>query len=766
MNTYTDDVLSTQEGEAMVDEAFQQLLDSYLASNHRKKVEIITKAFNFARHAHKGVRRLSGEPYIMHPLAVAQIACSEIGLGSTSICSALLHDVVEDTDYTVEDIANIFGDKIAQIVDGLTKISGGIFGDKASLQAENFRKLLLTMSDDIRVILIKICDRLHNMRTLASQPANKQYKIAGETLYIYAPLANRLGLNKIKTELEDLSFRYEHPEEYEMIQAKLAMTQEQRTALFEEFTAPIHTALDAMGLKYEIKARVKAPYSIWTKMQTKHVTFDEIYDILAVRIIFHPKEDVSEINECFNIYVAITSIYKSHPDRMRDWLSRPKANGYQALHVTLMSHLGQWIEVQIRSERMDEIAEHGFAAHWKYKDGGIVVEREEDRELENWLGTIKEILDDPQPDAMDFLDSIKLNLFASEIFVFTPKGEIKTLPAGSTALDFAFIIHSFLGTHCIGAKVNHKLVPLSHKLNSGDQVEIITSKSQHVMPDWINIVYTAKARNKIQVALRKDIRYVQRQGEEMLKAFFEENELTVTTAILDKLTKLHELAKRDDLYYAIGNKDIELGDKDKDVALGKKENNTGGGWRKYVPFVKSTPAKEEKKETQTNNITVNSANELFVVGKDFNKKKPIFITDENIGNFIFPSCCNCVPGDDILGFINNKKHIEIHNRACSVANKLKSSFGNRIIDAKWATKEQFFEATIMLKGIDELGLLNKITQVLSRDLNINMTKLIISSENGIAEGSINLRVHHRDEVERIIKELKEIKALTEIKQTT
>lgn len=766
MSTYTDDALSIQEEEAMVDEAFQKLLDAYLSSPHRKKVEMITKAFNFARHAHKGVRRLSGEPYIMHPLAVAQIACAEIGLGSTSICSALLHDVVEDTDYTVEDIANLFGDKIAQIVDGLTKISGGIFGDRASLQAENFRKLLLTMSDDIRVILIKICDRLHNMRTLASQPANKQYKIAGETLYIYAPLANRLGLNKVKTELEDLSFRYEHPQEYELIKAKLNMTQEKRTILFEEFTAPIHEALDKLGLEYEIKARVKTPYSIWQKMQTKHVTFDEIYDILAVRIIFKPKADVSEINECFNIYVAITSLYKSHPDRLRDWLSHPKANGYQALHVTLMSHLGQWIEVQIRSQHMDEVAEHGFAAHWKYKDGGIVIEREEDRELDNWLGTIKEILDDPQPDAMDFLDSIKLNLFASEIFVFTPKGEIKTLPAGSTALDFAFIIHSFLGTHCIGAKVNHKLVPLSHKLNSGDQIEIITSKSQHVMPEWINFVYTAKARNKIQVALRKDARYIQRQGEEIIKKFFDENELVMTTAILDKLTKMHELAKRDDLYYAIGNKDIELGDKDIDVALGKKgEKQTGGGWRRYVPFVKNTPAKEEKNISISDSIAINSANELFVVGKDFNKKKPIFITDDNIGNFIFPDCCNCVPGDDILGFINNKKHIEIHNRACGVANKLKSSYGNRILDAKWATREHFFEATITLKGIDELGLLNKITQVLSSDFNINMTKLSISSANGIAEGYINLRIHHRNEVEKILTELKAISALSEVKQT-
>ena len=508
-----------EQDDKLINDAFQKLLNDYLASRHRKKVDLITKAFNFARQAHKGVRRLSGEPYIMHPIAVAQIACSEIGLGSTSICSALLHDVVEDTDYTVEDIQNIFGAKIAQIVDGLTKISGGIFGEQASAQAENFKKLLLTMSDDIRVILIKICDRLHNMRTLDSQPANKQYKIAGETLYIYAPLANRLGLNKIKSELENLSFKFEHPDDFASIEAKLQSTQMSRDELFTEFTNPIEDALKKMGIQYEIKERIKTPYSIWNKMQNKHVTFEEIYDILAVRIIFTPRVREEEVNECFNIYVAISKIYKSHPDRLRDWLSHPKANGYQALHVTLMSKQGRWIEVQIRSDRMDEIAEQGFAAHWKYKDGIEEEYTEDENELNDWLRTIKEILDDPQPDAMDFLDTIKLNLFASEIFVFTPKGEIKTMPAGCTALDFAFSIHTFLGSHCIGAKVNHKLVPLSHKLNSGDQVEILTSKSQHVSAEWINFVSTAKAKAKIQAILRRDNREVQRQGEELLNAF-------------------------------------------------------------------------------------------------------------------------------------------------------------------------------------------------------------------------------------------------------
>ncbi|WP_456103170.1 RelA/SpoT family protein [Prevotella sp.] len=747
--------------EKMVDDAFQHLIDTYLASRHRKKVDIITKAFNFARQAHKGVRRLSGEPYIMHPIAVAMIACKEMGLGATSISAALLHDVVEDTDYTVEDMENIFGPKIAQIVDGLTKISGGIFGEQASAQAENFKKLLLTMSEDIRVILIKICDRLHNMRTLESQPASKQYKIAGETLYIYAPLANRLGLNKIKTELEDLSFRYEHPDAYASIEKKLASTQAQRDTLFEQFTAPIRAELDKMGFEYELKARVKSPYSIWNKMQNKHVTFEEIYDILAVRIIYKSKSPDEEINNCFQIYVAISQIYKSHPDRLRDWVNHPKANGYQALHVTLMSTKGRWIEVQIRSEHMNELAEQGFAAHWKYKDGGEITEDE--GELNDWLSTIKEILDDPQPDAMDFLDAIKLNLFASEIFVFTPKGEIKTMPAGCTALDFAFQIHTFLGSHCIGAKVNHKLVPLSHKLNSGDQVEILTSMSQHVNPSWINFVSTAKAKAKIQAILRREKRELQKNGEEQLSKWLKAHDIDMTTATLDKLCELHDLHKHESLFLAVGEKTIILGDTDLEELRRKNKSEKVANprnWRRYVPFLKSN----EKKTTEAVETKDSECTEgLIVVTKELNRKKPIFISEENIHRYLFPHCCHAIPGDDVLGYIDNKNHIEIHKRACPIAAKLKASYGSRILDAKWDMHRRlFFDATIEIRGIDRSSMLHDISDVLSDQLGINIRKVTITSDNGIFEGTIELQVHDRKDVQFIVESMKNIKDMQEV----
>ena len=736
-------ITQEQADEKIINEAFEELLDRYLESRHRKKVEIITKAFNFAKQAHKGVRRRSGEPYILHPIAVARIACCEIGLGSTSICAALLHDVVEDTDYTVEDIENLFGERIALIVDGLTKISGGIFGDRASAQAENFKKLLLTMNDDIRVILIKISDRLHNMRTLGSMLPSKQYKIAGETLYIYAPLANRLGLNKIKTELEDLSFKYEHPEAYNQIQQKLQATQAERDNLFEEFTAPIKKQLDKMNLKYRIQARIKSPYSIWTKMQTKHITFEEIYDILAVRIIFEPESPDKEANDCFNIYVSISSIYKPHPDRLRDWVNHPKANGYQALHVTLMSNKGQWIEVQIRSERMNEIAEQGFAAHWKYKEGGI---SEDEGELGKWLHTIKEILDDPQPDALDFLDTIKLNLFASEIFVFTPKGEIKTMPQNCTALDFAFSIHTFLGSHCIGAKVNHKLVPLSHKLQSGDQVEILTSKSQKVQPDWVNFATTAKAKAKIQAILRRERKEMQQSGEEILTQFLKDAKITMNEENINKLCKLHFLKSPEELMSQIGQKVIILGDKDIDELKDKPSTN---GWKKFIPFVGNNKNKSQ-------NTTVQPL--------EIDKKKIIKITPDAIQkNYIIATCCKPIPGDDVLGYIDDNNRIIIHKLNCPIAAQLKSSFGNRLLAVQWETgKALNFPVNVYVKGIDGIGILNKVTEIISQQLNVNIHKLHIETNDGIFEGRIQLLVHDVDDVNTICNNLKKIENIKRV----
>ncbi|WP_195352577.1 RelA/SpoT family protein [Bacteroides cellulosilyticus] len=733
--------------EEMIEQAFQQLLNDYLATKHRKRIEIITKAFNFANQAHKGIKRRSGEPYIMHPLAVAQIVCNEIGLGSTSICAALLHDVVEDTDYTVEDIENIFGPKIAQIVDGLTKISGGIFGDRASAQAENFKKLLLTMSDDIRVILIKIADRLHNMRTLGSMLPNKQFKIAGETLYIYAPLANRLGLYKIKTELENLSFKYEHPEEYQEIEEKLAATATERDKVFNDFTTPIRAQLDKMGLKFRILARVKSIYSIWNKMQTKHVPFEEIYDLLAVRIIFEPRNTDEELNDCFDIYVSISKIYKPHPDRLRDWVSHPKANGYQALHVTLMGNNGQWIEVQIRSERMNDVAEQGFAAHWKYKDGGG---SEDEGELDKWLRTIKEILDDPQPDAIDFLDTIKLNLFASEIFVFTPKGEIKTMPQNSTALDFAFSLHTDIGSHCIGAKVNHKLVPLSHKLQSGDQVEVLTSKSQRVQPEWEVFATTARARAKIAAILRKEQRNSQKEGETLLNEFFKKEELRLDDLLIDKLVKAHNMKNRDEFLIAIGNKKIVLGDLDKN-ALKEKQ---GTNWKKFLTF--SFGGNKDNKEP----IEEKPLQEK----EKINTKQILKLTEENIQkNYIMAECCHPIPGDDVLGYMDENDRIIIHKRQCPVAARLKSSYGNRILATEWDThKELSFLVNIYIKGIDAMGLLNEVTQVISRQLNVNIRKLSIETTDGIFEGNIQLYVHDVDDVKTICNNLKQIQNIKQV----
>ncbi len=741
MDSY-DEIRNTDE-EAMINEAFQELLDVYLASQHRKKVELITKAFNFARQAHRGVKRHSGEPYIMHPLAVALIVCKEIGLGSTSICAALLHDVVEDTDYTIEDIRNLFGDKIAGIVDGLTKISGGVFGAHASQQAENFKKLLLTMSEDIRVILIKIADRLHNMRTLKFMQTNKQYKIAGETLYIYAPIAYRLGLSRIKTELENLSFKYEHPEEYARIEKKIEKTQNERDILYNEFTQPICEQLDAMGLKYYIIGRVKSPYSIWNKMQKKHVAFEDIFDILAVRVIFTPREGEDENNECFKIYIALTKLYNAHPDRLRDWVSKPRANGYKALHATFMSQRGEWIEVQIRSEKMNEVAERGIAAHWKYKSEG---DSTNDDQLENWLHTIKEILDDPQPNALDFLDTIKLNLYATEIFVFTPKGDIKTMPQNCTALDLAYSIHTFLGNHCIGAKVNHKLVPMSHQLQSGDQVEILTSNSSRVDESWLAYATTAKARAKIQAALRRQQRILQREGEEKLNDFLEKEGLHNYSDNIEKLWKLHKLNDRDELLVAIGKGTVTLGNDEKEALLGNKKFSL----QSLFSFSSKEKKKEEEKEVKKYEMP--------------DRNTPINLTDDNLKNgYIIADCCHPIPGDDVLGYYNEQKHIVIHKRNCPVANTLKSSHGDRILAATWETHKQlYFVVPIQITGIDDMGVLHQITTIISQQLNANIQKIHIESNNGIFEGTFWINVHDVQDVKNICENLKNVSSIKTI----
>ncbi len=765
-----DDIAHTQSEAQQTDDivsaAYQRLIETYLASPHRKKTEIISKAFNFARKAHEGVRRLSGEPYITHPLAVAQIVCGEIGLGSTSICAALLHDVVEDTEYTVEDIKNIFGPKIAQIVDGLTKISGGIFGDKASAQAESFKKLLLTMSDDIRVILIKIADRLHNMRTLGSQPPHKQYKIAGETLYIYAPLAHRLGLNRIKEELEDLSFEYEQPQAHAEICQRLNEIRPHLDETFQSFIRPIRERLDRMGYVYTIKARFKRPFSVWTKMQTKHVAFEEIYDLLAVRIVFDshdPNDPEVEKSDCFQIYSACTSIYKAHPDRFRDWLSNPKSNGYRALHTTLMSPSGRWIELQIRSRRMDDVAENGFAAHWKYKEGEVDQDSDEkdldgkETELDKWLLTIKEILDDPQPSAMDFLSTIKLNLYSSEILVITPKGEFKTMPTGSTALDFAFLIHTVVGTHCIGAKVNHQLVPLSYKLNSGDQVEILTSKDMRVESSWMNVATTAKARGKIATILRRQRREQQKKGEEILAEWCSSHDIEQNSFVLDHLCTTHQVELREDLYAGIGAGSIVIGNEDFDSLQRKMEERhrqKSKGWKRYIPFYKSKSKNPEEQPTEED-----APAETLV----FDRKKPLYLNEENISRVMMCPHCHPIPGDEVLGYVDDQHRVIIHKRRCEVADRLKNVDGNHILAVFWDTHKQLnFSATLHMEGIDRVGIIKSLSDVITSQLNVNVRGLSIAAHDGIFQGDIELSVHDTEDLNIIIKNLKKIDGIEEI----
>lgn len=740
-----------QAEERMVEEAFREVLDGYLKSNHRKKVEIIERAFKFAREAHKGIRRRSGEPYILHPIAVAKIVSQEIGLGSTSICAALLHDVVEDTEYTVEDIEAHFGKKIAELVSGLTKISGGIFGDRASAQAENFRKLLLTMSEDIRVVLIKMADRLHNMRTLGSMAPNKQYKIAGETLYIYAPLAHRLGLFAIKTELEDLSFKYEHPAAYEEIQQKIAESELGRSRVYSDFSAPIRARLDAMGLKYEAKARLKSVYSIWNKMQTKHVPFEEVYDLYAMRIVFDCDDPAREKEMCWNIYSAITDLYRLHPDRTRDWISVPKANGYRALHLTVMGPDGNWVEVQIRSRRMDEIAEKGFAAHWKYKIG----EGEEESELTVWLRTIKDILENPGPSDIDFLDTLKLNLFASEIVVFTPKGELLTLPSGATVLDAAFALHSQLGIHCIAGKVNHKLVSRSQVLNSGDQVEILTSQKQTPQPEWESFLVTAKARTRLRQAVRRLHQPLLDKGRQLLADWLSIHAIPDVNPVITKILGTYHVPNRDELCYRLGAEEIVLGDFlvpqlrkagetpsqsptakrgiiNKILRLGKKSDET-------VPPEQPAPAK-------------------------IDTKKIYELTDGPDGpNYVISDCCNPIPGDDVMGWVNYDGRVEVHALTCPRAQVLKAGYGPRIVNVKWpAVPAERFTVHVRIEGIDRMGILQELTALITTHMAMDIRKVNIEALNELFECDLWVRVSDVSVVADLEKKLRDINGVQKV----
>ncbi len=731
--------LHTEEEQKMINDAYQNLLKVYMASNHRNKVDLIERAFNFASMAHQGVRRRSGEPYIMHPIAVATIVAKEIGLGSTSICSALLHDVVEDTEYTVEDIENLFGKKIAQIVDGLTKISGGVFGKEASAQAENFRKLLLTMSEDIRVVLIKIADRLHNMRTLSSMPPAKQFKIAGETQYIYAPLANRLGLYTIKTELEDLSFKYEHPDKYEELSNLLEKDREERDTLFADFSAPIRKKLETLGYHFEILDRVKSVYSIWRKMQKKNIPFEEVYDILALRIVFDVPEGEDEKACCWKIYSAVTDIYKPHPDRIRDWISTPKSNGYEALHVTVMGLNGQWIEVQIRSRRMDDIAEKGFAAHWKYKTG-----EKDDSELERWLQTIKELLENPEPNAIDFLDTFKLNLFASEIFVFTPTGEIKTLPQGATALDFAFYLHTDMGLHCIGAKVNHKLVPLSYVLNSGDQVEILTSKKQEPDPEWINYVVTARAKGKIRALFKREYRTFINKGEHDLETYLQENGQKVSPDNISKVLEYFKETKKEELYYKIGKGTYKLDELTNTVFKSQSR------WMKYWNLT-------FKRNGQSTSLP-------FFGTKKLDSKKTLTLAEDKSGiTYRIADCCLPIPGDDILGFMEEDGMLVVHKRQCPVAMKLKSNYGERIISAVWETHKMLsFPATIEVKGADRVGVLCEIIRTITEEHAMNISKMNVDTKDGMFELYVTVYVHDVEDVNNLCMDLMKNKTINSV----
>lgn len=688
--------------------------------------ELLRRAFEMAADAHKTMRRKSGEPYILHPLAVARIGIEEIGLGVRSTICALLHDTVEDTDITLEDIEREFGSEIARIVDGLTKISN-VIDVNASQQAENFKKILLTLTDDPRVILIKLSDRLHNMRTLDSMKREKQLKIASETVYVYGPLAHRMGLYNIKTEMEDLSMKYLEPEAYREIARKLAETKRERSRYINEFIRPIREKLEKINFEFEIYGRPKSIHSIWNKMKKKGVSFEEVYDLFAIRVILDTTQD-KEKEACWKVYSIITDEYTPSPERLRDWLSNPKSNGYEALHTTVMGPQGKWVEVQVRTKRMNEIAEKGLAAHWKYKEG-----TNDESRFDKWFQQIREVLNNPDNDSIDFLQDFKTSFLAEEIYVYTPKGDVKMLPVGSTALDFAFSIHSAVGSQCIGAKVNHKLVPISHKLRSGDQVEIITSAKQKPSEDWINIVVTAKAKSKIKDALKEEKRKVADEGKYTLQRKVEGMGAAFNQHNVDVLTAFYKLQSPLDLYYQISIKAIDLKELKDFQVLGDK----------LEPPKPVKPVIEHKPEHTT--LPKKDA-ELIIFGESSDK---IVYTLAN--------CCKPIPGDDVFGFVTTGKGLTIHRTNCPNATKLLSNYGHRVVKTKWArNKEISFLTGLKIVGIDDVGVIHKITNLISGEMKININAMTIEAKDGLFYGNVKVYVHDKDELDDLVERLKRL----------
>ena len=702
----------------------------------------IRKAFDLALDAHKDMRRKSGEPYIYHPIAVAQIAASEIGLGATAVICALLHDTVEDTDVTLEDIRKMFGETEAKIIDGLTKIEN-VFDQSTSIQAENFRKVLLTLSDDVRVILIKLADRMHNMRTLDSMARDKQLKIASETLFLYAPLAHRLGLYNIKTEMEDLGLKYTQQDYYDDISAKLKSGEEVRKRFISRFINPIRTGLSQQGFTFDIKGRPKSIYSIFNKIKNKGIPFEEIFDIFAIRIIINSPED-TEKADCWRVYSIITDIYQPSPDRLRDWISTPRANGYESLHTTVMSPTGKWVEVQIRSKRMDEIAEKGYAAHWKYKE-----KNDYESSIDDWLGRIREMMEHSDSNALEFINDFKLNLFSEEIFVFTPKGELKTLPIGSSALDFAFDIHSEVGMSCIGAKVNNKLVPLSYKLKSGDQIEILSSAKQKPKEDWLNFVVTAKARSKVKSALKEEKRIVADEGKEILDKKLKSLKMALDGNVINNLIKHYKMNSQLDLYFGIGEGLIKL-DNIQKIAKGEQSSS----WYKILRkrFGKSDAVQQEPATLENIVKEIRGKSDMLVIGEDMNSI-----------DYKLAPCCNPIPGDEVFGFVTINEGIKIHKTNCPNAISLMSNYAYRIVKARWMNQQQIaFMAGIRVNGIDDVGIVNSITRIISNELNVNMRSISFDSQDGVFEGTIMVFVHDTNHLTELLGKIKLVKGVTSV----